>query len=519
MKPLDLGTLFETLADRGSRTVVHLDRPFDVAPYDGATYRMPQLARLVRELAGAMAVTGVRPGDRVAVVKRDHWDTVVLACAAVRIGAVPALLSDRLPPDTLLTLLRRLEPALLVAGGAALTAIGRAGTRTARRTIALETTVPGTIALLAVLGAAEPPVHRRDDDAPMVINHTSGTTGLPKLVVHSTRTMIRRLAAFEAHPVPVLTPTRDDVVATAISYVHARAISWTAAVLWRRPRKLVVVADPEPRRALPFLASHRPTVIECLPATYVRWQGPAARSHGPLRDVRLFMNTFDAVRPSTVRDYLDASHRRFPLWLQAWGRTETGPLTTRLFSRRSLSDRSRRHPVTRHLGWAVPVRTRLKVVDPRTGAELPAGRPGLILARTGARCLGYLADAERWELRADGAWFNTGDIGARGRLGGLRLLDREADAAPGLSCMEIEDVLDDRLPRVLECLLLARDAQPPVPVLVTADGELDEESWERAVADLPPLAPPVLLTPDDVPRTATGKIRRGELRHRLHCLR
>lgn len=114
MKPRDMGVLFDECAARGSRTTVHLDRPFDLAPERGTRWTVPGLAALVRETAGMLAAAGVRPGDRVALVKQNHWDYDLLACAAVRIGAVPAQLSARLSGEALVTLLARLSPALLV---------------------------------------------------------------------------------------------------------------------------------------------------------------------------------------------------------------------------------------------------------------------------------------------------------------------------------------------------------------------------------------------------------------------
>lgn len=53
---------------------------------------------------------------------------------------------------------------------------------------------------------------------------------------------------------------------------------------------------------------------------------------------------------------------------------------------------------------------------------------------------------------------------------------------------------------------VGRPGRPPLPVLVTADGTLDHRAWRAAVADLPPLADPVPVAWDDVPRT--GKVRR-----------
>jgi acyl-coenzyme A synthetase/AMP-(fatty) acid ligase len=474
MKPLDLGTLFDTLAGRGSPTIVHLDRPLDVAPLGGTSYRMHQLAHLVAQLSGALAASGLRTGDRVAIVKENHWDIVLLAAAALRLGAVPALLDDRLPATTLRTLVGRLSPALLLGDARALTTLGPTGLRPAARTV--------DIAARAFVGSLHDLPPRRAETR--MITHTSGT---PRLVVHTARTLPRQ--AWSG-------PSRDDVVAASLRYAHSTALAWTAGVLRHRPRKLVIVADEEPRRALPYLASHRPTIIECLPSTYVRWQPAAARAHGPLRDVRQFRSTYDAVHPSTVRDYLDASHRRFPVWLQAWGHTETGPLAVRVHTRR--------HPFPRTVGWA---RVRLRVVDPVTREDLPAGREGLLLARA--------RHATGLDAPEGGTWFDTGDIGVRDRFGGIRLLDRGADHVGGISCLEIEDAIDDRLPQVTECIVVASPDRLPVPVLLTPDGTLDDLAWEAAVADLPPLAPPVLLRATDVPRTPTGKPRRDELRLRL----
>jgi acyl-coenzyme A synthetase/AMP-(fatty) acid ligase len=156
-----------------------------------------------------------------------------------------------------------------------------------------------------------------------------------------------------------------------------------------------------------------------------------------------------------------------------------------------------------------------------------------VLARTKARCLGYVGEPDRFVAKDRGGWFNTGDLGSRGRDGRVRLIDREVDLMPGDSCIELEDVIDDRLAEVVECVILAVPGAPAgsagpapagsagpapapaVPVVVTTDGRLDKAAWRAAVADLPPLADPVVLDWAELPRTGTGKVRRAELRARL----
>ncbi|MGH3622234.1 MAG: AMP-binding protein, partial [Sciscionella sp.] len=207
MKPYDMGTLFDECADRGSGTTVHLDRPFDIARDSRVEYDVPSLAELVREVSGWLAATGAGAGDHVVIIKDNHWDYDLLACAAVRIGAVPALLSGHLPAETLGTLVTRLDPVALVSTGLLLENARAEGVDLASFagvTLSLDTPTTGAITVDDVSGHTPPAPRRRHDDEPLVVNHTSGTTGMPKLVVHSTGTIIRRLARLESVRFPVL---------------------------------------------------------------------------------------------------------------------------------------------------------------------------------------------------------------------------------------------------------------------------------------------------------------------------
>ncbi|MFI1291798.1 class I adenylate-forming enzyme family protein [Streptomyces sp. NPDC020792] len=518
MKLLAPGPFFDVLADRGTGTTVHLSRPLDIADDGRTTYDIPDLAHLVSQAAGWLEGLGVTPGDRVAVIKPNHWDYVLLACAAARIGAVPALISDRLPVETLQVLLKRLDAKALVTTSATLAAARGAETDLTaftRRTLTLDAPAPGAIPLADVRGHRTPPPRPRPDDLTLAIMHTSGTTGIPKLVRHSARTLIHRIAAAEARRLPLVSTRRADTVAQAASYAHGRGLAWTISVFWLAPRAAVILDAYDVRLAEPVLRAHPPTVLEAAPSAFVRWQPLAASPDNPFHDVRLYINAFDAVHPPTVRTFLTATRRRLPLWVQVWGQSETGPLTFRCLTRRSVRATGERHPTTRDLGRTVPGKAGLRVVDPTTLQPVGRGRPGLVQARTRTLCAGYVSEPERMRAKLSGPWFTTGDLGLITRSGRLLLLDREVDTIPDGSCVEIEDVIHDRLPEVVEAVVLGRARGLPQPVLVTRDGTLDPGAWRQAVTDLPPLGEPTVLSLDQLPLTATGKVRRQELRDRL----
>lgn len=518
MKPHDMGVLFDECAERGRQPRVHLDRPFDIAPAAGTEHSAVDLAWLVRDAAGWLSAAGAGPEDRVAILKDNHWDYDLLACAAVRAGAVPAQLSAHLPPESLEMLLKRLEPAVLVTTSGLLDVARERGvdlTSFARTTVTLDAPVPGALDLRDLGGQESPAPQRRDEDAALVVNHTSGTTGVPKLVVHSTRTLVRGLARFEARRLPRIGVRPDDAVVNANAYAHGRTFCWTAVVMSMAPRDLVVLSHLDPDRADPLLREHPPTIVEALPETFVRFRPLILRVDNPFRRTRLFISTYDAVHPPTIRSFLDASSLRTPVWMQGWGQSETGPLTFRFHTRKSLMRGRDDRPATRDLGRPVPFKTRLKVVDPDTFAPLRRGRPGLVLTRTAAKCLDYAGEAERWNRKDVDGWWNTGDIGARTRGGNLLLLDREVDSNPDVSCLETEDLLEDRLPEAQECVVLGRPGRDPLPVVITPDGELPLSSWQHAASGLAPMLDPVTMTWDAVPRTATGKVRRLALLEQL----
>jgi acyl-coenzyme A synthetase/AMP-(fatty) acid ligase len=507
-----LGELAEHAAATHGTVKIWLDAPLDVAPAEGTELDYAGFANAVREMSAALHAGGVRPGDRVAVIKRNNFDVLAIVCGAVRIGAVAAPINAQQEPEAHAVLLKRLERPVLVIDERTLTGLQAAGidvSALAHRTIAVDGPVDGAVSLTSLRGAPVPsPVPRQAAD-PLFITHSSGTTGVPKLVLH-TGGSLRAHARLQVRLCRML--RLRETVAVCWSYSHLRAIGGLVMFL-SLGLPMVALTDTEPAAAGALLSRLKPGVVETYPNVFMRWEGLASGPSRPFAGVRFFGSTFDAVHPRTIGTMLAASDRRWAAYFNVYGQSEIGPATVKMYTRRYDARATGGHCV----GWSMPGITRVRVVDPETGAALSRGRPGLIEVATRGRFETYVGEDDRAEQGRSGEWWRTGDLGHLTGLRCLHLLDRVADVVPSVpSTLQVEDILLERLPALTEVVILTGGEGLPLPVLSTeGDAPLDEAGWEQATAGLPRLAPPVRLRWPDLPRTATFKVRRHLLARNL----
>ena len=505
-----LGLLAEAAAHAHGRVPLWLDRPLSIAPERGVELDYERFAELVVETSGQLFAAGLRPGDRVAIIKAHNLDVVALAQAAARLGAVPALIAPEFDAHTVTSLLQRLGGPLIVSDREAIARL-RLSDSAHGRLISSDGHCGKAVPLEQLRGAPPPPAMPRSEDELVAVTHTSGTTGEPKLIAHTNATLAGQAMVQVLGGRLLL--GRREVIATCLTTAHARTLSGLATIAALGVPHLALV-DPAPEAAAVLLARHRPTLIETFPNVFQRWEALADDSRQPLANVRVFVSTFDAAHPRTVQRLLSASHRRVPVHAQAYAQSETGAI--------ALSFRlSRRRPAVdaRNVGWASLAFNRVRLVDSDTGRPVRRlGRAGAIEVAGPGLCAGYLGEPQRTTDARHGIWWRTGDIGARTMAGGLRLHGRAIDTVPGLpDYLAWEDLILQRLPELAELVITSDDAGRPVPVTCTSDDRpVDAERWAVATADLPGLPPPRQFGWDQLPTTATWKVRRPALRELLN---
>ncbi|MER5771767.1 class I adenylate-forming enzyme family protein [Streptomyces sp. NPDC001985] len=508
-KGIRLGTLFDRAAELHPASPVTLDHDLDIAPELGRRLTLTEVAELVADFASRLWAAGVRTGERVVVHKTNGFDITLLACAIARIGAVPVLLSPKLDGQTVAELLRRVDRPFLVTDQAKLEKELPAEVFELSRKLLLTTgSHEGAVELGALAGSPRVSPAVVSPDHPTLITHTSGTTGVPKLAVHTGRT-------FQARYRPQGTVAKlvgpSEPVAIHVSFVHSRMFTaLPISILQGHP--VIILREDDPETVGELFTQVPPGLIEAHPNTFMRWEELVDDPRGPLAKVRYFSSTFDAIHPRTVHRLLGASRRKGAVFIQMYGQSEVGPIAGRTYTHKRGADAE-----GRCVGRPFPGMTGVRVVS-RDGNTPSKSTPGFIEVRSDGRIVTYLGEHPRWEKQVNDGWWRMGDVGYRTKWGCLHLLDREVDEIPGIdSTLEIEDKLFGRLPELTEAIIVPGPGGGlPVPVVSTRDDKpLNPAAWRAAVADLPKLAEPVQWRIEDLPQTATTKIKRLELIRQL----
>lgn len=503
VKPVNVGVMAELAAEKHGRIPIYLDQPFSWDPAQRVELDYVELATLIEQMSAVLTAAGVQRWDRVAIVKTPNYDVQSVAWAVARLGAVPALLSARLDPDILTILLGRLQARFIVTDPE----VARYARLDPARLKALGLTaiagIDGGIPVEDLWGGPIPAATPLKDDEPMMITHTSSTTGVSKMAEASAKGT--SFSAFMESVFPFV-HAPDELFASAISHVHIRGAVTQMGSL-SRGTPLLGLGRHDNDTILRLFSQYRPTIAEAHPNAFMDWEQLMDDPAGPLSSIRVFFNTFDAMHPRTIRRLLSASTRANPIWIQNYGMTETQPVSVRVYTRRSAA---RLGTDSRSVGWEIPG-VRARIADPTTGERRSSqDQPGMIQVRTPARSLAFVGTPEKFSERRHGKWFDTGDWGRRGRYHQLEVLDRVADRIEGVeSCLWIEDVLLDRIPDAEEIVVVPDEHGKPVAVVCMRDGKrLDAGTWRAASAGIGGLGDPFEVKPSDLQRTATVKARR-----------
>jgi len=507
-------------ASRGDQPVIR---------FQGASISWREFADRIRRLAAAFASRGVGQGDRVAVMTGNRPEFLETVIAANRLGAIAVPLNFRLSGPEAAYVLADSGAALLVVDGlcapAAAAALSQLPARPPVLTLgdgppggpaaglagseAYEDALAAAEVTAAGAGAARPDV---PEDAPALIMYTSGTTGRPKGAVLTHRNLraqaLTIIRSFEF-------TGEGEVNMIASPLFHIAAIGGVAPMIAVGGTVVIMPTVAfDSGRLLDVAEEERVTALFLVPA---QWQAVCDDQTLGGRDLsRLRVTSWGAAPASDtlLRRMADC----FPgvLNVAAFGQTEMSPVTCVLDGREAL----------RKLGSVgLPVPGVLaRVVDAEMN-DVPAGEVGEIVYRGPSLMQEYWNKPDATAAAFRGGWFHSGDLVTRDDAGYIWVVDRLKDmiisGGENIYCAEVENALAGH-PGVAEVAVVGqpdvRWGETPVAfvVLLPAAGSLSlEELREWASARLARYKlPTALVILDALPRNASGKVLKGELRER-----
>lgn len=487
-----------------------------------------EYGELVESAAKGLVAAGVKPGDIAAIFLPNSWEFCVAYHAATLAGAIPTLLNPTYREREVRYQLENSGAVVLITDGAILEGINLEGLPNLRRVYT--TRHPGSNTepfsnLLAPAHASVPEPVASSDQTLAALPYSSGTTGLPKGVMLSHFNLVANVYQLIAPNTTELNGSDNLLCFLPLYHIYGLNVMLNpglilGATLILMPRfnvqhlcKLIV---EESVTMMPMV----PPAINALCLAAEAGQFP--RDH----KLRWVKSGAAPLAPDLPRRFTALTNI---LVCQGYGMTEASPVTHVGFLEPELY-----HPDS--IGHPVP-KTDCRVlsqsdIDPKDTpddvTETPSGMPGELVMRGPQFMLGYWKEPQATAAVLRDGWYWSGDIVTRDKEGFYRVVDRRKEMIKykgfPVAPAEVEAVLLEH-PAVKECGVVGRSCpeagEIPVAFVALRDGfaqnsKLSQELCTFVADRLTHYKQPrEVHFVDAVPKTASGKILRRELRKQM----
>ncbi|MFF3912245.1 acyl-CoA synthetase [Streptomyces sp. NPDC001852] len=469
--------------------------------YGERRWTYEELDDAVSRAASVLLAEGLTPGDRVGAYghNSDAYLIGFLACA--RAGLVHVPVNQNLTGADLDYLVGQSGSSLVLADP------GLAGRLPdGVRVVPLRDAGDSLLARLADAPPYDGPEPRTEDLVQLL--YTSGTTALPKGAMMTHRALVHEyLSAITA-----LDLSAGDRPVHALPLYHSAQMHVFLLPYLAVGASNIILDAPDGDRLLDLIEAGR---VDSLFAPPTVWIGLAGRPDFATRDLDGLRKAYygASVMPVPVLERLRERLPRLDFY-NCFGQSEIGPLATVL----GPDEHEGRLDSCGRTVLFVDAR----VVDDR-GEDVPAGTPGEIVYRSPQLCEGYWDKPEETAEAFRDGWFHSGDLAVRDADGYLTIVDRVKDVINSggvlVASRQVEDALYTH-EAVAEAAVIGLPDErwiEAVTAVVVRCGEVTEDRLIAHVKEklAPFKAPKRVLFVEELPRNASGKILKRELRDRF----
>ncbi|NEB77907.1 acyl-CoA synthetase [Streptomyces sp. SID14478] len=469
--------------------------------YGPRTWTYEELDDAVSRAAGALRGLGLAPGDRVGAYGHNSDAYLIAFLACSRAGLVHVPVNQNLTGDDLAYIVGQSGSALVLTDADLADRLPH-GTRT----LVLHDADDSLLARLAVADPYDGPQPGPDDLVQLL--YTSGTTALPKGARMSHRALVHEyVSAIHALDLKATDRPVHSLPLYHSAQMHVFLLPYLAVGATN-----TVLDGPDAGRIFDLVEAGDADSLIAPPTV---WIGLSQHPDFARRDLGGLRKAYygASIMPVPVLERLRA---RLPhlAFYNCFGQSEIGPLAAVLGPD---EHEGRMDSCGRPVLFV-----EAKVVD-EDGKDVPDGTPGEVVYRSPQLCDGYWDKPEESERAFRDGWFRSGDLAVRDGEGYFTVVDRVKDVINSggvlVASRQVEDALYTH-PAVAETAVIGlpdpRWIEAVTAVVVRAGEVTEAELLAHARERLAHFkAPKRVLFVDGLPRNASGKILKRELRDRF----
>ncbi|MDP2643653.1 MAG: AMP-binding protein [Desulfobacterales bacterium] len=491
----------------------------------GRTVTYSEMACMSNRVGNALCAAGVETENRVAILMDDCPEWAFILFGVFKIGAVA------LPMNTLLN--EKDYAFFLKDSRAKVLFIGRTFLDNVQGILS---TLPGLKQVIVVDGSHLPPgkdslpgwetfIQNASGDLEIqptfsgdvaLFAYTSGSTGMPRAIMHSHANMIKCLAPSHEY----FGIKEGDIQFHVPKLYFLTSVARLISAFDNGSSVVLLSGRPTPATVLEVIARYRPTFLNGTPAIFARMvdEVQGAPHLADLSSVKYIFCAGETLSPKLFQRFQETFGKSI---YNCWGAQElsSAPLSWK-FGETVPADK------VGSVGKTPIPMAKVKICDPN-GNEVPDGVAGEIMFQVESQFIGYWHEARQSSLKFFGGWYKPGDYFMRdpdgyywylGRMddivkvGGRQVLPVEVEHAvsshPAVLEAAVIPVQNDYGLTEIQASVVLREGNRPSP-------ELAQDIKDYVKTELAPFKRPQhVVFVSELPKTATGKIQRFRLRER-----